>query len=117
MALWRDRLAGRQLLLLLDDAISSEQVRPLLPGASGSLVLVTSRRHLTALEDARAISLDVLRPPEASELLTRLTARPGLAASDAAVAAANEEARSRGGVVIPLPVAGDYRPGRNRAQA
>jgi transcriptional regulator with XRE-family HTH domain len=58
MALWRDRLATRQLLLVLDDAADSEQVRPLLPGAGGSLVLVTSRRHLTALEDSRAISLD-----------------------------------------------------------
>ncbi|HEV2255989.1 MAG TPA: helix-turn-helix transcriptional regulator, partial [Streptosporangiaceae bacterium] len=58
MALWRDRLAERQLLLVLDDAAGSEQVRPLLPGSGGSLVLVTSRRHLTALEDATAISLD-----------------------------------------------------------
>jgi hypothetical protein len=57
MALWRDRLAEQQLLLVLDDAASSEQVRPLLPGAGGSLVLVTSRRHLTALEDATAVSL------------------------------------------------------------
>jgi len=60
--LWRDRLAGRQLLLVLDDAASSEQIRPLLPGAGGSLVLVTSRRRLTALEDAQAISLDALPP-------------------------------------------------------
>ena len=41
--LWRDRLAGRQLLLVLDDAASSEQIRPLLPGDGGSLVLITSR--------------------------------------------------------------------------
>jgi tetratricopeptide (TPR) repeat protein len=61
IALWRDRLAGKQLLLLLDDAADSEQVRPLLPGSAGSLVLVTSRRHLTALE-----------------LVVRLAARPGL---------------------------------------
>ena len=60
MALWRDRLAERQLLLILDDAVGSEQVLPLLPGAGGSLVLVTSRRHLSALEDATAISLDTL---------------------------------------------------------
>ena len=78
MALWRDRLAGRQLLLVLDDAASSEQVRPLLPGAGGSLVLVTSRRHLTALEDATAISLDTLPPGEAAALLVRLAGRPGL---------------------------------------
>jgi class 3 adenylate cyclase/tetratricopeptide (TPR) repeat protein len=86
MALWRDRLAGRQLLLILDDAASSEQVRSLLPGTGGSLVLVTSRRHLTALEDARAISLDTLPPWDAAELLVQLAARPGLDPGDAAVA-------------------------------
>jgi transcriptional regulator with XRE-family HTH domain len=43
IALWRDQLASRRLLLVLDDALSSEQVLPLLPGASGSLILVTSR--------------------------------------------------------------------------
>ena len=58
----RARLAGQQLLLVLDDAASSEQVLPLLPGAGGSLVLVTSRRHLSALEDATALSLDTLPP-------------------------------------------------------
>ena len=86
MALWRDRLAGRQLLLILDDAASSEQVRPLLPGTGESMVLVTSRRHLTALDDATAISLDTLPPGEAAELLVRLAARPGLSPADPAVA-------------------------------
>ncbi len=85
MALWRDRLAGRPLLLVLDDAASSEQVRPLLPGTGGSLVLVTSRRHLSALEDATAISLDTLPPGEAASLLVRLAARPGLRPADPAV--------------------------------
>jgi tetratricopeptide (TPR) repeat protein/transcriptional regulator with XRE-family HTH domain len=85
MALWRDRLAEKQLLLVLDDAASSEQVRPLLPGAGGSLVLVTSRRHLSALEDTTAISLDTLPPGEAAALLVRLAARPGLSAADPAV--------------------------------
>ena len=61
--LWRDYLAGKKILLLLDDAAGHEQVTPLLPGTAGSLVLVTSRRHLTALEGAAAISLDTL-PPE-----------------------------------------------------
>jgi tetratricopeptide (TPR) repeat protein/transcriptional regulator with XRE-family HTH domain len=85
MALWRDRLAEKQLLLVLDDAASSEQVLPLLPGAGGSLVLVTSRRHLTALEDARAISLDTLPADEAATLLVRLAGRAGLSAADPAV--------------------------------
>ena len=83
--LWRDRLAGRQLLLVLDDAAGSEQVRPLLPGAGGSLVLVTSRRRLTALEDAQTISLDALPPGEAAGLLVRLAVRPGLSSADPAV--------------------------------
>ena len=85
MALWRDRLAGLQLLLVLDDAASSEQVRPLLPGAGGCLVLITSRRHLTALEDATAISLDTLPPGEAAALLIRLAGRAGLSPADPAV--------------------------------
>jgi tetratricopeptide (TPR) repeat protein/transcriptional regulator with XRE-family HTH domain len=84
-ALWRDRVAGRQLLLVLDDAADSEQLRPLLPVAIGSLVLVTSRRRLSALEDARTISLDTLPPDEATDLLVRLAARPRLSSADAAV--------------------------------
>jgi tetratricopeptide (TPR) repeat protein/transcriptional regulator with XRE-family HTH domain len=86
MALWRDRLAGKQLLLVLDDAASSEQVRPLLPGTSGSLVLVTSRRRLSALDDATAISLDTLTPGEAAELVVRLAGRARLSPADPAVA-------------------------------
>jgi tetratricopeptide (TPR) repeat protein/transcriptional regulator with XRE-family HTH domain len=85
MALWRDRLAERQLLLILDDAADSEQVRPLLPGTGGSLVLVTSRRHLSALEDATAVSLDTLPPDQAAELLVRLAGRTGLSPDDPAV--------------------------------
>jgi tetratricopeptide (TPR) repeat protein/transcriptional regulator with XRE-family HTH domain len=85
MALWRDRLAGQQLLLILDDAVGSEQVLPLLPGAGSSLVLVTSRRHLSALEDATAISLDTLAPDEAAGMLVRLARRPGLHPTDPGV--------------------------------
>ena len=84
-ARWRDVVAGKRILLLLDDAVGHEQVRPLLPGTAGSLVLVTSRRRLAALEDAAQISLDSLSPGEAATLLARLAARPGLRAGDAAV--------------------------------
>jgi tetratricopeptide (TPR) repeat protein/transcriptional regulator with XRE-family HTH domain len=86
MALWRDRVAASQLLLVLDDAASSEQVQPLLPGAGGSLVLVTSRRQLSALDDAGSVSLDSLPPDEAAVLLVRLAGRAGLKQNDRAVA-------------------------------
>jgi tetratricopeptide (TPR) repeat protein len=64
--------------LLLDDAAGHEQVRPLLPGTSGSLVLVTSRRRLTALEDSAVLSLGTLSPAEAVALLARLADRSDL---------------------------------------
>ena len=85
MALWRDWLAGQQLLLIFDDAAGSEQVLPLLPGTGHSLVLITSRRHLSALDDATAISLDTLPAEEAAGLLIRLAGRPGLGADDPGV--------------------------------
>ena len=83
-ALWRDHLAGKKMLLVLDDAAGHEQVAPLLPGTGGSLVLVTSRRHLIALEDARSISLDTL-PAGQAALLVRLAARPDLDPDDPAI--------------------------------
>ena len=78
-ARWRDYLAGKKVLLLLDDAAGHEQVTPLLPGTAGCLVLITSRRHLTVLHDAAAISLDILAPDEGAALLALLSGRPGLA--------------------------------------
>jgi hypothetical protein len=84
-ARWRDQVAGKKILVLLDDAASHEQIHPLLPGTAGSLVLITSRRRLTALQDAMVISLDILPPAAAAALLIRLVARPGLGAADSAV--------------------------------
>ena len=82
---WRGYMAGKKILLLLDDAAGHEQIQPLLPGTAGSLVLITSRRRLAALHDATVLSLDILPPAEAGTLLARLAARPGLRATDAAV--------------------------------
>ena len=76
--LWRARTAGRKFLIILDDAVSSEQARPLTPGGSASLVIITSRRRLIDLEDSRAISLNALSLEEAALLFRRLAGRPGL---------------------------------------
>jgi tetratricopeptide (TPR) repeat protein/transcriptional regulator with XRE-family HTH domain len=88
--LWRAHLAGKKILLLLDDAAGTEQVRPLLPGTPESLVLITSRRHLTALADATSICLDTFPPDEAAALLIRLADRRDLDLQDPAVQRINE---------------------------
>jgi tetratricopeptide (TPR) repeat protein/transcriptional regulator with XRE-family HTH domain len=74
-ALYRSVLASRRVLVVLDNAASAEQVRPLLPGAAGSFVLVTSRDQLTGLvarEGAREFCLGGLEPAESQELLASL---------------------------------------------
>jgi phosphoglycerate dehydrogenase-like enzyme/DNA-binding SARP family transcriptional activator/Tfp pilus assembly protein PilF len=88
-ALLRTLLDGKRVLLLLDNAHDADQVRPLLPGSPGCMVLVTSRSQLTGLvvEGARPVPLDVLDAREAAELVaTRLGAERARAES-AAVAA------------------------------
>ena len=85
-ARWRDYLAGKRTLLVLDDAAGHDQVRPLLPGTAGSLVLITSRKRLTALEDATVVDLPSMPPGEAAELFARLAVRPSIDRGDAAVA-------------------------------
>jgi DNA-binding SARP family transcriptional activator len=88
-ALYRSMLSGKRMLILLDNARDAGQVRPLLPGSPGCLVLVTSRSQLPgliAIEGAYALALDVLTEAEARELLARrlsqarLEAEPGAAA-------------------------------------
>ncbi|MFF5427765.1 MULTISPECIES: BTAD domain-containing putative transcriptional regulator [unclassified Streptomyces] len=71
-ALWRSELSGRRVLAVLDNALGADQVRPLLPGASRALVLITSRRRLTDLDGAQALSLDVLPAADAVELFTAI---------------------------------------------
>jgi DNA-binding SARP family transcriptional activator len=71
-ALYRTRLAERQMLILLDDASDAAQVRPLLPGTGSCAVIVTSRHRLSDLAGSRLIDLDVLDDTEAAELFTRI---------------------------------------------
>jgi tetratricopeptide (TPR) repeat protein len=71
-ALYRAWLADRRVLVVLDNAASEAQVRPLLPGTPGCGVLVTSRARLAGLEGARLLHLDVLEESQAVELLGRV---------------------------------------------
>ncbi|OKH98982.1 hypothetical protein A6A06_25615 [Streptomyces sp. CB02923] len=84
--LWRDRLSGKKLLLILDDAAEYAQIAPLLPGSGPCLTLVTSRRRLIALDGALPLPLDTLPPGEAALLFTRLARRTATGAEAAAVA-------------------------------
>ena len=80
-ALYRQCLAGTRTLVLLDNAADEAQVRPLLPAAPGCLVLVTSRRRLKGLDDARSVPLDLLTPRDAVALL-QAVAGPGRVPAD-----------------------------------
>jgi DNA-binding SARP family transcriptional activator len=68
-ALYRERLAGTRTLIVLDNASDEAQVRPLIPADAGCLVLITSRRKLKSLDDARIVAVDVLPEPDAVALL------------------------------------------------
>ncbi|HEY2579932.1 MAG TPA: tetratricopeptide repeat protein [Streptosporangiaceae bacterium] len=73
-AMYRSFLAGRRMLIVLDNARDAEQVRPLLPGSPGCMVIITSRSQLTSLiaaECAHPLALDLLDAPKARELLAR----------------------------------------------
>jgi transcriptional regulator with XRE-family HTH domain/predicted ATPase len=69
-SVYRSLLRDRRALIVLDNAGSEEQVRPLLPGAGASQALITARRLLAGLEGVRRLGLGPLSPPEATELLT-----------------------------------------------
>ncbi|MEU8327840.1 NB-ARC domain-containing protein [Micromonospora sp. NPDC048839] len=67
--LLRTHLAGRRVLLLLDNAASEEQVRPIIPGTATCAVVITSRSRLTGIEGARRLDVDVFPPAAALRLL------------------------------------------------
>jgi DNA-binding SARP family transcriptional activator/Tfp pilus assembly protein PilF len=86
--LYRSLLAGKRTLVLLDNAHHPDQVRPLLPGSAGCLVLITSRDQLGGLvarDGAIQMSLEALTPPEAGSLLSHLLGDDRVRAEPAAV--------------------------------
>jgi hypothetical protein len=104
-ALFRATISGRRVLLVLDDVLDAEQVRPLLPGSSGSGAIVTSRDRLpslTVLHDAKPLMVGMLTPPEASGLLTLLLGERRTAAEPEAV---RDLARLCGGLPLALRIA------------
>lgn len=95
-ARFRSMLAGRRVLVLLDNAVDVRQVRPLLPGNSTCAVVVTSRNRLAGLvarDGARRIELDLLPLAEAVGLLRSLVGERVADEPDAAVALAGQCAR------------------------
>jgi DNA-binding SARP family transcriptional activator len=71
-AAWRSRLAGKRVLLVLDNATDSAQVRPLIPGTPTALVIVTSRRKLGSVDGSVPVSLELLPENDAVTLFERI---------------------------------------------
>ncbi|MER7466650.1 NB-ARC domain-containing protein [Streptomyces sp. NPDC097981] len=89
-SLYRSRLAGLRVLLVLDDARDTAQIEPLLPGSSACAVLVTSRSTLPELTATLRIRLDVLPPADAVSLLGRIVGEDRISAEPAEAAALAE---------------------------
>jgi transcriptional regulator with XRE-family HTH domain/tetratricopeptide (TPR) repeat protein len=102
-ALFRSAVAGLRVLLVLDDAASAAQLRPLLPAGPGCAVLVTGRRRPVGLPGATVLELDVLPEEDAVALLARVAGGRRMAADPASAA---RVARLCGGLPLALRVAG-----------
>ncbi|MCO1656102.1 BTAD domain-containing putative transcriptional regulator [Pseudonocardia humida] len=103
--LYRSLVARKRVLVVLDNAADAEQVRPLLPGSAGSVVVVTSRDRLTGLvatHGARPLPLGVLAVEDAVELIARVLGESGVTAEPAACA---ELARACGLLPLALRIA------------
>ncbi|MFD7921572.1 BTAD domain-containing putative transcriptional regulator [Streptomyces sp. NPDC059740] len=102
VALWRSITAQRRLLLVLDNAVSTEQIRHLIPGSTRALVLVTSRVRLVELAGATWLALGLLPEADAVELMRRTL---GGERTDAEPAAMTELVRLCGRLPLALRIA------------
>jgi transcriptional regulator with XRE-family HTH domain/tetratricopeptide (TPR) repeat protein len=100
---FRARLTDRRLLIVLDDATSEAQVRPLLPGTAGNAVLITGRGPLDGLLGARRTALDGLDQEQSLALLTRIAGRDRV---DAEPVAAERIVGFCAGLPLALRIAG-----------
>ncbi|WP_084145429.1 AfsR/SARP family transcriptional regulator [Amycolatopsis jejuensis] len=110
-ALLRSQLSGRRMCVVLDDAGSAAQVRPLLPGAGSCAVLITSRVRLPDLAGALPVDVDLLPEPEAARLLESIVGHERVAAEPEDAAAILQQC---GHLPLAIRVAGaklTHRPG------
>lgn len=102
-AQFRTRLAGRRVLVVLDDARDAAQVRPLLPGSASCAVLITSRGRLPELVGARIMDLNVLPEEEARVLFARVAGEQRASAEPEATA---EVLAACAGLPLAIRIAG-----------
>ncbi|MFF1823507.1 BTAD domain-containing putative transcriptional regulator [Kribbella sp. NPDC058245] len=102
-SLWRTTVAGRRLLIILDNASSSSAVEPLLPGSPTCGVLITSRQQLTGLDVRERLHLELLTPDDAAALLADLV---GSERAGQDVAASNGLIERCGSLPLALRIAG-----------
>ncbi|MFF5075599.1 helix-turn-helix domain-containing protein [Actinoplanes sp. NPDC000266] len=95
-ALWHSLIRGRRVVVVLDNAISESQVRPVLPPHGPAMVLVTSRRSLSGLEDVHRLRLDPLSEGDATALLGTIVERSG---------ASEEQLRRIADLCVHIPLA------------
>ncbi|MGH3189321.1 MAG: NB-ARC domain-containing protein, partial [Streptosporangiaceae bacterium] len=103
IAQYRSALAGRRLLLVLDDARDADQVWPLIPGSRSCGTVVTGRRGLAQLPEAHLVTLAGLPDPEARDLLRTMATADRANAEPAAVSSI---VAACGGIPLALSIAG-----------